>query len=125
MQRRLPHEPKHLVQQLAAWIAWRYAGSPQLVLTSAPTALPAGLKQWRAGAVWRLAWQADGTAVLYGLAPGDGPGNYFIVRHDGPTSRTEGLFEHLSDGTWQRREGDSLALRRLQAVDGGRVVAQS
>jgi hypothetical protein len=124
MQRRLPHESKHLVQQLATWIAWRYAGSPQLVLTSAPTSLPASLERWRIGAVWRLAWQADGTAVLYGLAPGEDPGKYFIVRHDGPISRTEGLFERLSDGTWHPRGGDSLALRRRwQMVDEGKVLA--
>ncbi len=120
MQRRLPHEPKHLVQQLAAWITWRYAGSPQLVLTSAPTSLPAGLETWKTGAVWRLAWQADGTAVLYGLAEGGGPGKCFVVRHDGPGSRTEGLFERLLDGTWQRLDGDSLSLRRcLEALDQG------
>jgi len=123
MKRRLPHEPKHLVQQLTAWIDWRYAGSRQLVLTSAPTSVPASLEQWRKGAVWRLAWQADGTAALYGLAPGDGPTKYFVVRHDGPTSRTEGLFEHLSDGTWQRLEGDSLVLRqRLQTFDRSRAA---
>jgi hypothetical protein len=109
MQRRLPHEPKLLIEELTAWISWRYAGSQQLVLTSAPTSVPAGLKKWRPGAVWRLAWQADGSAALYGLAPGDGPRKYFVVRHDGPTSRAEGLFEHLTDDTWLRLKGDTLA----------------
>ena len=115
MQRILPHESKQLVQQLTDWINWRYAGSPLLVLTSAPTSVPAGLERWRGNAVWRLAWQADGTAALYGLAPGGGPTKYFIVRHDGPTSRMEGLFERASDATWQRIEGDSLAIRLKHA----------
>jgi hypothetical protein len=112
MQRILPHESKQLVQQLTDWINWRYAGSQQLILTSAPTSVPAALERWKPNAVWRLAWQADGSAALYGLAPGDGPTKYFVVRHEGTTSRTEGLFERLSDGSWQPIEGDRLAMRR-------------
>jgi hypothetical protein len=108
MKRRLPHEPKELLKQLTVWIEWRYAGSARLVLTSAPTSIPAVLERWRPSAVWRLAWEADGTAALYGLAPGDTPTKYFIVRHDARDSRSEGLFELQSDGTWQRLEGDNL-----------------
>jgi hypothetical protein len=120
MQRRLPHEPKQLIAQLTAWIEWRYNGSPRLVLTSAPTSVPAVLARWKPSAVWRLAWEADGSAALYGLAPGDGPKQYFVVRHDARDSRKEGLFELLADGTWQRLEGDHLTLRRGSQPSAGR-----
>lgn len=59
-------------------------------------------------AVWRLAWQGDATAVLYGLAPGDGPTKFFIIRHDAKASTREGVFDHLPDGTWKLSEGDDL-----------------
>ena len=111
MERRLPYESQQSIEQLTAWIEWRYAGSRhRLVLTSAPTSVPAVLQQWRPGAVWRLVWEADGSAALYGLAPGDTPTKYFIVRHDARDARMEGLFEHLADGSWSRHVGDSLAL---------------
>ena len=108
MQRRLPHESQHLIEQLAAWIDWRYAGSRRLVLTSAPTSLPADLDRWRPDAVWRLAWQSDGVAVLFGLAPGDGPRKFSLVRHDATRVPVEGIFERLSDATWQHIGGDNL-----------------
>jgi hypothetical protein len=111
MQRRLPHEPKQLIEVLTAWIDWRYAGFRyRLVLTSAPTSVPAVVERWRPGAVWRLAWEADGTAVLYGLASNDAPTKFYVVRHDSRDSRTEGVFEREYDGTWRRVEGDNLAL---------------
>jgi hypothetical protein len=109
MRRRLPYEPEYLIQELTAWIEWRYAGSRRLLLlTSAPTSLPAAVERWMPSAVWRLAWQGNGTAVLYGLAPGDRPTKFFVVRHDAVTSATEGIFEHLPDGTWRLLEGDDL-----------------
>jgi hypothetical protein len=112
MQRILPHESQQLLEQLTAWIDWRYAGCrSRLVLTSAPTSVPAVLERWRPGAVWRLVWDADGSAALYGLAPGDGPTKYFVVRQDRSESRSEGLFQRQPDGTWSRIEGNSLALR--------------
>jgi hypothetical protein len=113
MRRRLPTEPEHLIEQLATWIAWRYAHSTdRLVLTSAPTSLPLGLDRWTPGAVWRLAWQADGAAVLYGIAPGRGPNRYFIARHDGIATRREGMFDRHSDNAWSHIEGDDLKARR-------------
>jgi hypothetical protein len=114
MRRRLPSEPEQLIEQLTAWIAWRYAHSTDsLVLTSAPTSIPLGLDHWKAAAVWRLAWQGNGAAVLYGIAPGRGPGKYFLARHDGVTSRREGTFERHSDGRWSHVEGDDLKSRRM------------
>ena len=109
MRRRLSSEPKDLIEQLTAWIDWRYAGSRRLlVLTSAPTSLPPGLERRVPAAVWRLAWQGNGTAVLYGLAPGDGPTKYVVVRHDALTPTKEGAFERLADGTWCPLQGDTL-----------------
>lgn len=109
MRRRLPSEPEHLVRALTSWIEWRYAESRRkLVLTSAPTSLPSDLDRWMPNAVWRLAWQGNGAAALYGLAPGDSPRRYFLTRHDVFASRKEGLFEQLGDGGWQLLEGDSL-----------------
>jgi hypothetical protein len=109
MRRRLPFEPAHLVQALTSWIEWRYAQSRRrLVLTSAPTSLPPDLESWMPNAVWRLVWQGNGAAVLYGLAPRSIPRQFTVIRHDASASRTEGVFEHLSDGTWQLLEGDSL-----------------
>lgn len=113
MQRRLPHESPHLVEQLAAWIDWRYAGSSRLVLTSAPTSLPLALERWKSDAVWRLAWQSDGAAVLYGIASGDGPTKFSVIRHDAPSGRVEGVFERLPDATWRLVDGDSLAFRAI------------
>jgi hypothetical protein len=113
MQRRLPHESKQLIEQLTSWIEWRYARSPhRLVLTSAPTSVPGKLERWRPGAIWRLAWDEDGSAALYGLAPGDGPTKYYVVRQDARDFRTQGLFERLPEGGWRRLEGDNLALGR-------------
>ena len=109
MRRRLPFEPEHLVQALTSWIEWRYAQSRRhLVLTSAPTSLPPDLESWMPNAVWRLAWQGNGAAVLYGLAPRSIPRQFTVVRHDASASRREGFFEHLADGTWQLLEGDGL-----------------
>jgi hypothetical protein len=111
MRRRLPSEPEHLIEQLTSWIAWRYARSHQsLVLTSAPTSIPQVLERWMPRAVWRLAWQGDGTAVLYGIAPGSGPTRYFVGLYDGNSHR-EGVFDRLSDGAWAPVEGDSLESR--------------
>jgi hypothetical protein len=113
MRRRLPFEPEQLIEDLTAWIAWRYAHSAEsLVLTSAPTSVPLGLDQWMPGAVWRLAWQGDGAAVLYGIAAGRGPTKYFVARHDGVASRREGVFDRHSDGRWSHVEGDDLKARR-------------
>ena len=109
MRRRLPHEPEQLLAELASWIEWRYAqSSERLVLTSAPTSLPSVLERWMPGAVWRLAWLGNGTAILFGLAPGSTPGRYFVVRHDAVNARREGVFNKLPDGTWSRLEGDGL-----------------
>jgi hypothetical protein len=113
MQRRLPHESEYLIEQLASWIDWRYSGKERLVLTSAPTLLPPELVNWRQGAVWRLAWQADGAAVLYGLAPGEGPTKYFVTRHAADKARTEALFELMPDTTWRLLEGDGVILGPL------------
>lgn len=108
MKRRLPYEPAYLVQELTSWIDWRYAGARRrLVLTSAPSSLPPGLERWRPNAVWRLAWQGNGTALLFGLAPGDSPTTFFVVQHDALGSHKEGVFMH-ADGTWQQSGGDSL-----------------
>ncbi len=109
MRRRLPHEPEQLLQELTCWIEWRYAGSrEQLVLTPAPTTLPAAVQRWMPSAVWRLAWLGSGAAVLYGLSPGSTPGRYFVVQHDAVNPRREGLFEKRADETWRRLEGDEL-----------------
>jgi hypothetical protein len=109
MRRRLPSEPEHLIEQLTAWIEWSYAASRRrLVLTSAPTSLPAGLERWMPNAVWRLAWQSNGAAVLYGLAPGDSPTKFFIIRHDAGGSKKEGVFEHVGKGVWRLLAGDAL-----------------
>lgn len=62
------------------------------------------------GAVWRLAWQANGAAVLYGMAPGSDPTRYFVARHDGVNPIREGTFDHLADGTWVSVQGDPLDL---------------
>ena len=108
MRRRLPHESEQLLAELTSWIEWRYAKSTErLVLTSAPTSLPAGLDHWLPGAVWRLAWQSSGAAILYGLAPSIGP-RRFVIEHDGVNPRREGTFEKLADGTWRLTAGDSL-----------------
>ena len=110
MRRRLPSEPKHLIEELTSWIEWRHAASRRrLVLTSAPVSLPAALERWMPSSVWRLAWQANGVAVLYGLAPSDRPSKFFVIRHDASASMREGVFEHLPDGTWQLLEGEGLA----------------
>jgi hypothetical protein len=110
MRRRLPFEPEHLVQALTSWIEWRYAQSRRrLVLTSAPITLPPDLESWMPNAVWRLAWQGNGAAVLYGLAPRDIPGKFCVIRHDASASQEEGFFELLADGTWHLLDGDSLA----------------
>jgi hypothetical protein len=109
MRRRLPHESEKLLADLASWIEWRYANSAEnLVLTSAPTSLPAALERWTSDAVWRLAWQENGSAILYGLAPGGGPGKYFVVQHDAVDAHREGVFDKLRDGTWMFISGDSL-----------------
>src|SRR5689334_20091458 len=109
MRRRLPNEPKELVAELTAWIAWRYAqGKNGLVLTSAPTTIPPVLDRWMPGAVWRLAWLKNGTAILFGLAPSSGPGRYFVLRHDAVNVQRDGIFEKRSDGTWEQIDGDSL-----------------
>jgi hypothetical protein len=109
MRRRLPHESEQLLTQLTSWIEWRYANSTEsLVLTSAPTSLPSVLERWATGAVWRLAWQESGAAILYGLAPGGGPGMYFVLQHDAVNAKREGIFEKLPDGTWCRVSGDAL-----------------
>src|SRR5688572_26066239 len=93
MRRRLPFEPEHLVKALTSWIEWRYAQSRRrLVLTSAPTSLPPDLESWMPNAVWRLAWQGNGAAVLYGLAPRSIPRQYNVIRHDASATRTEGFF---------------------------------
>jgi hypothetical protein len=113
MERRLPHESEHLIAQLARWIDWRYARSKRLVLTSAPISLPPSLGGWRPAAVWRLAWQTDGSALLYGLAPSVGSDSYFVLRYDGAAPPAEGLFERLQDGTWRCNEGDPLMLAPL------------
>ncbi|HUQ51056.1 MAG TPA: hypothetical protein VM692_02465 [Gammaproteobacteria bacterium] len=115
MRRRLPHEPAHLIEQLTIWIEWRYADSHEsLVLTSAPTSVPLAVNRWLPGAVWRLAWQGDGSAVLYGISPGSAPNKYFVARHDGVASRREGLFERVGDEHWVHLDGDSL--RSLRAA---------
>jgi hypothetical protein len=109
MRRRLPFEPEHLIEQLTSWIEWTYAASRRrLVLTSAPTSLPSGLERWMPNAVWRLAWQGNGAAVLYGLAPGDSPTKFFVIRHDAGGSNKEGLFERVGNGRWQLLDGDEL-----------------
>ena len=122
MERRLPHESAELIARLTSWIDWRYASSRRLLITSAPTALPFDVQKWRPGAVWRLAWESDGTAMLYGLAPGDGPSSYYIVRR-AATSRAEGVFRLLTDGTWKAVEGDGLALREVVTPFGEREAA--
>jgi hypothetical protein len=108
MRRRLPHESKQLLAELASWIEWRYAHSAQrLVLTSAPTTLPLVLER-TTDAVWRLAWQESGAAILYGLAPGDKPGEYSLLQHDAVNALREGVFAKLSDRNWNFVSGDSL-----------------
>lgn len=114
MQRRLPYEPEHLVSLLTSWIEWRYRKTRQrLVLTSAPTSVPQLVEEMVPGAVWRLAWHEDSTAVLYGLAPRTDPTKYLIVRHDATQARGEGVFERLSDGTWLPVDGIVLHSRLL------------
>jgi hypothetical protein len=111
MRRRLPTEPLDLIEQLTAWIAWRYASSDRsLVLTSAPTSLPPGLDRWIPGAVWRLAWQDDGAAVLYGMAPGNSRTRFLVARYDGLFARRQGAFERFPDG-WAHVDGDDLKSR--------------
>jgi hypothetical protein len=112
MRRRLPFESEELVEQLTAWIAWRYTTSrKKVVLTSAPTSLPLELQRWMPGAVWRLVWHADGSAILYGMAQGSGPTRYFVARHDSTSRLREGSFDHLADGKWTPLHGDTLDLR--------------
>ena len=109
MRRRLPYESKELLRELTRWIEWRYANSKDhIVLTSAPTSLPSNLENWVPDAVWRLAWFKSGAAVLFGLAPGNRPGRYFVVRHDAVTARREGTFEKDPDSTWRNTDGDGL-----------------
>ena len=109
MRRRLPHESEPLLAALTSWIEWRYANSKEsLLLTSAPTSLPSVLERWTNSAVWRLAWQESGAAILYGLAPGGGPGKYFLLQHDAVNAHRQGVFERLPDGTWSLISGDSL-----------------
>ena len=108
MRRRLPNESKKLLEALTSWIEWRYAHSAErLLLTSAPTSLPSMLER-RSGAVWRLAWQTSGAAILYGLAPGPDRGKYFVLQHDAVNALREGLFERLPDDSWSLISGDSL-----------------
>jgi hypothetical protein len=104
MRRRLPNEPKQLIEQLTSWIEWRHSGSKEhLVLTSAPTSVPRIVERWMPGAVWRLAWLRSGAAVLYGLAPSSGPGKYFVVKHDAVNAQTEGVFSRPTGlGAWWR-----------------------
>lgn len=112
MQRRLPYEPEHLIELLTSWIEWRYGLTRQrLVLTSAPTSVPQIVDEMMPGAVWRLAWHEDSTAVLYGLAPASDPDKYWIVRHDAARPRGEGVFERLADGAWLSIDGDTLQSR--------------
>jgi hypothetical protein len=114
MRRRLPSESEELLKQLAAWIAWRYEPSrKKLVLTSAPTSLPLELQRWKPGAVWRLVWQTDGAAILYGMAPGGEPRRYFVARHDGINPMREGLFDRLADNSWGSIQGDTLDLDNI------------
>lgn len=114
MQRRLPYEPEHLVKLLTSWIEWRYRRTSQrLILTSAPTSVPELIEEMVPGAVWRLAWREDGTAVLYGLAPRNDPTKYLIVRHDAARARGEGVFERRPDGTWLPVDGIVLRSRLL------------
>jgi hypothetical protein len=114
MRRRLPSEPERLVKELGAWIAWRHSSSREpLVLTSAPTSLPLDLQQWMPGAVWRLAWQTSGVAVLYGMAAASEPTRYFVGRHDGAGPIRDGTFERLPDGSWALVQGDTLDLPPL------------
>jgi hypothetical protein len=109
MRRRLPYESKELLAQLTSWVEWRYADSNErLVLTSAPTSLPSTLETWMPEAVWRLAWFQSGAAILFGLAPGAGPGRYFVVRHDTVKAHREGAFEKHRDGSWSQIDGDGL-----------------
>src|SRR5688572_5383576 len=104
MRRRLPHESAQLLADLTSWIEWRYANSKErLVLTSAPTSLPAVLERGTTDAVWRLAWQESGAATLYGLTPSS-PGKYFVLLHDPLNTQREGIFERL----WSQISGDSL-----------------
>jgi hypothetical protein len=111
MRRRLPFESEELVEHLTAWIAWRYATSRKKgILTSAPTSIPLELQRWMPGAVWRLVWHADGSAVLYGMAQGSGPTRYFVARHDTIGRLREGAFDRRVDGTWAPLEGDTLDL---------------
>ena len=60
------------------------------------------------GAVWRLAWFESGAAILFGLAPGNRPGRFFVVRHDAANAHREGIFEKHPDGTWSQCDGDGL-----------------
>lgn len=114
MQRRLPSESEHLVELLTSWIAWRYARTPErLVLTSAPTSVPQVIEKIVPGAVWRLAWHEDRTAVLYGIAPHSDPTKYLVVRHDADRPREEGVFERLPDGTWLAVDGVVLQSQLL------------
>jgi hypothetical protein len=131
MRRRLPYESKELLAELTSWIDWRYANSKErLVLTSAPTSLPPTLERWAPDAVWRLAWLESGAAVLFGLAPGNRPGRYFVVRKDAVSAHREGIFERQPDGTWCQSDGDSLIpdakkmLPTIIAKRGGRCRAR-
>jgi hypothetical protein len=126
MRRRLPHEPKQLVQAVTSWIEWRYANATatateRVVLTSAPTSLPSEILRALPGAVWRLAWLRTGSAILYGLAPGNEPRRYVIVEYDGDKARRDGVFEER-DGMWTGVAGDNLEpiARRRMSLRGHR-----